>query len=62
MMLKPKLRKVEFAWFPKRRFVWTNKGFVPIGFYWLWDVKLVRTNWNGWTAFADENDVERVVM
>lgn len=52
-----KLYKTVFAIFPKRRCIRTSRGFEFRGWYWLRRVKVLRTTWNGWTAFGEDNDL-----
>lgn len=51
-----KLYVTKFALLPRRRVVRTEQGFVFEGYYWLRQVTLMNTIWNGWTAFAEDND------
>lgn len=53
-----KLYKTVFAIIPRRRSIRTPRGFEFHGWYWLRKVKLMKTNWNGWTAFGDDNDAK----
>lgn len=50
-----KLYKRVFAIMPKRKCIRTSIGFEFHGWYWIRKVKLMKTNWNGWTAFAEDN-------
>ena len=49
--------KTIFAIIPRRRVVRTEQGFKFQGWYWLRKVKIMRTIWNGWTAFGEDNDL-----
>ena len=51
-------RKTVFAFFPIARWVHVpNKEIYRDGSYWWRRVTLMRTIWNGWTAYASDNDV-----
>lgn len=49
-------KKNWFAFVPYARVVRTKNGFEKIGIYWFRKIKITWTLWNGWTAFAVDND------
>lgn len=56
--MKKTIQQIKwFAFIPHGRWVRTEKGFEKIGIYWFRKILLTRTFWNGWTAFADDNDL-----
>lgn len=53
-----KLYRRTFAIMPRRRCIRTFRGWEFHGWYWLRRVRLMKTTWNGWTAFGDDNDAK----
>jgi hypothetical protein len=45
-----------FAFVPYRRWIRTERGFEVMGIYWMQKITITWTLWNGWTAFADDNE------